>query len=360
MKYRVAFAGDLHKRHKDISTIRGYVKCCDLIQDELIKFFIDKNITHFVSLGDWYDRGYVDDVTSALADVTKDEYMSKVLNGNFYGVIGNHIRLNLDSNPELVLMQPSKLLKSRKPVKREEPIIKTDPTIKLGKVQISLVHHIPHAKSIEDYYIPRLDNVKYHIACVHDPRFIPNAQLSKTSHPTTSSMNTQISKVLEEVDLCICGDIHQPLGLFDVSPKTKMVVPGSLTNTNSAINGRHDTINIPIIDIDTETDTISYSFYPFNLHLNTLEFTTREEVKSKKYDKLSTLRGNYKEDLYDNIDNSVSFMTSGLTDLSLSKFLSEKGYKDSDKKLMQSVLKNPKDVIELVVIHVASDTPSDI
>lgn len=350
MKHKIGFAGDLHKRPKDISTIKGYVKCCDKVQDSLVDMMISEELTDFISLGDWYDKGYVDDVSSALADTSREEYISKLLNGKFYGVIGNHIRLRLDSNPELMLIQPHPTIKSRKAVKRTEPIIKTPSHIKYGNVQISLVHHMPDAESLEDYTIHRLPGVKYHVAVVHDPRFIPNHKLSLTQHPPTRTLDSQIARVLAGVDLCICGDIHMPLGMFDVSPTTKMIVPGSLTNTNAGVRGRHSSIKIPILTVDDETDAVEFSYFNFDLHLNMLTFD--EKGDQKVSEKLKTLQGNNLQSLYG--DKSVEgIMSSGIASLSFGSFLKEQNYTDNDKKLIKNVLKEPVNILELIRIHYA-------
>lgn len=350
MKYKIGMAGDLHKRPKDISTIKGYVKCCDKVQESLVDLFISEEFTHFISLGDWYDKGYVDDVSSALADTSMEEHMSKVLNGNFYGVIGNHIRLRLDSNPELMLIQPHPTIKSRKKVRRTEPIIKTPSHLRFGNVQISLVHHMPDAESIEDYVIHRLPGIKYHVACLHDPRFIPNHKLSLTQHPPTKTLDSQIARVLSGVDLAVCGDIHMTLGMFDVSPTTKMIVPGSLTNTNASVRGRHSSIKIPILTIDDETDAVEFSYYNFDLHLNMLTFD--EKGDQKVSEKLKTLQGNNLQSLYG--DKSVEHvMSSGIASLSFGSFLKDQGYTENDKKLIKNVMSEPLNVLELIKIHYA-------
>lgn len=345
---KIAFAGDLHKRPKDISTIKGYVKATDKVQESIIQLIKDEGITHFVSLGDWYDKGYVDDVASALADTTRDEYMNNVLGGNFYGVIGNHIRLRLDSNPELMLIQPHPTILSRKRVKREEPIIKTPSHIVIGRVQISLVHHIPGAESVEEYSIHRLPNIDYHIACVHDPKFIPNSQLAKTGIPGTQSLDTQISRTLSGVDLCICGDIHTPIGMFDLNSETKMIVPGSLTNTNAGLRGRHSSIKMPIITVNTETNEFSFNFYEFDLHLNMLTFDEKSEEKIAE--KLKSIRGNNLKELYE--DKAIeTIITDGISSMSFGSFLNEQQYTKEDKELIKSTLRRPEDITNLIKIY---------
>ena len=60
---KILFAGDLHKRAKDITTIEGYVNCNIAVQSALIEEIEKRNIDYFVSLGDWYDKGYIGDVS---------------------------------------------------------------------------------------------------------------------------------------------------------------------------------------------------------------------------------------------------------------------------------------------------------
>lgn len=345
--YKVMIAGDLHKRPTDISTIRGYVKCCDAVQDALIDAIKEKGITHFISLGDWYDKGYVDDVSAALSDVTKEIHMHNLLNGNFYGVIGNHIRLKLDSNPEFNLIQPHPTMKPKKPVEREVAIIKTPQYLMLGNIQISLVHHQLGRRSVTEYSIYRMPEAKYHIALVHDPLFIPNSQMVKAGIPTTVSLDSDIGSTLRGVDLCICGDIHKPLGLFKVF-NTNMYVPGSLTNTNAGINTRHGSIKIPIITIDDETDSVNVEYMPFDLKINMLTFDDRSLLKAE--DKLKTLRGNPIDRLYEG-GTLEGVLSKELAGLSLSAFLKDQHYTEADKNLIRGVRNNPQDLTGLIAIH---------
>ncbi len=73
MKYKVLLGGDLHKRMKDITTIKGYVEVCNQIQIDLMDKIKEHNITHFISLGDWFDRGYCSDVAAALTHTDIDK-----------------------------------------------------------------------------------------------------------------------------------------------------------------------------------------------------------------------------------------------------------------------------------------------
>ena len=81
---RIMFAGDLHKRAKDITTTEGYVNCTLAVQRALMQEIQNKDVTKFVSLGDWYDRGYSSDIAASLSDYDIDIKMNELLHGEFY------------------------------------------------------------------------------------------------------------------------------------------------------------------------------------------------------------------------------------------------------------------------------------
>ena len=141
MKYKILYATDLHKKMKDITTIRGYCTVHNKIEDDLINLISQLGITHFIEGGDWFDSGYGSDVAAALAHTDLDRKLYDAVKGNFYGVIGNHIRLNMDSNPELFLIQPHPKYTTRHRISRDTQIIKTPDELFLNGVQISFCHH---------------------------------------------------------------------------------------------------------------------------------------------------------------------------------------------------------------------------
>lgn len=105
MRARILFVSDLHKRDCDFSTIAGYTKAVDAVQRDILSFIKQKGITHLVSLGDWYDKGYRS-INRSNNDRNLDEDLSKAVNGNFYICLGNHFFLERDNNPEMYLIQP--------------------------------------------------------------------------------------------------------------------------------------------------------------------------------------------------------------------------------------------------------------
>jgi hypothetical protein len=345
------FAGDLHKRHKDISTIEGYVKCTHAVQAQLERVIQDRHVDYFISLGDWYDKGYAADISAALSDCDADIQMSKVLNGNFYGLIGNHIRLSMDSNPELHLIQPHAYLRSRQPVTRKDQIIHTPGMLRINDVQISFQHYDMGLSSVADYKPKRESWAKYHIALFHTPLVVPGYKLIDTQYGYNISSNNDIAYTLENVDLAICGDIHKPLGQFDINKpngtKTVMIVPGSLTNTDAGDANRHASISMPFIQIGLNSE-VKIQYIPFDLLTNTVTFKKKNIEQAQ--DKMKTLRGKSLENLYNPEDVVAALSHREDTLLSLNAFMESKGYTQTDKQLILSVMQNPEDILNLVKI----------
>lgn len=351
---RIMFAGDLHKRAKDITTIEGYVNCTLAVQRALMQEIKNRGVTKFVSLGDWYDRGYSSDIAASLSDYDIDIKMSEMLGGEFYGVIGNHIRLSLDSNPELHLIQPHPLFKSRRSTTRDSQIIKTPNFFRVGDVQISLMHNYSNTDDVMEYKPTRQSWAKYHVAVFHTELVIPNSVLAGTAYGFSHVTNSKIAEVLADVDLAIVGHVHDAIGRVMVDKpdgtKTVMIVPGSLTNVNAGERGRHSNINIPILTVE-DNGEIKLEFMPFDLKLNMVTFKKKNLEEARE--KLKGLGGKPVEQLTD-VVTSVASMTCGNEALSsLNAFMRANGYTDKDKRLVRAVLNNPADIGALVDIYLS-------
>lgn len=350
---RLMFAGCLHKRPSDITTIEGYADCCIAVQLALIDEIERNQIDKFVSMGDWFDKGYGTDVISSLADTEIDRQMAAKLNGEFYGVIGNHIRLNLDTNPELFLIQPHPVFKTRKKVNRAEQIIRTPEYLMINGVQISFMHYNKLAHSAVDYKPIRRPDAKYHIALFHTPYVVPSAKLYEMNMHYDASSNSSISECMENVDFAIVGDIHKPLGQFTIShpngKMTTMVVPGSLTNTEAGLNSRHNSISIPIVEINDDGDVkIEYLFFDIKTNMVTFKNKSTEVTDPK----LKTLRGNNVKNLYDNSDGTiVDTFHDEAASMSMNLFMRRQNYTKADIDIVNTVLHTPKDVQNIVKIY---------
>lgn len=350
----ILFGGDLHKRATDITTIEGYVQCTLAVQKSLIQMIMQKNINYFISWGDWYDKGYTGDVAASLSDYDLDIELMNAVHGNFYGLLGNHLRLNMDSNPELHIIQPHEKFKSRRAVNRTTQIMKTVDVLRVKDVQISFMHYSMNEKSALDYKPVRQDWAKYHIALFHSPLVVPAARLVNTNSGYISSPNNVIAETMENVDLAICGDIHDPIGKFVINKQvgsTIMVVPGSLTNTNASEVSRHSSIALPYVTISDDSE-VKLEFIPFDLKTNMVTFKRKNVEQSRE--KLKSLRGKGIEDLHDPTDIVAAMSYGDDVLVSLNRYMSIKGYTDKDKKMVRSVLTNPENLDNLLKIYMSN------
>lgn len=350
--YRVLFGGDLHKRMKDITTIRGYCSACHDVQVDIMNAIAEQNITHFVSLGDWFDGGYGSDVAAALCHADIDREMAKLLNGNFYGVIGNHIRIKMDSNPELFLIQPHPYYTSRHVVQRDEQIMKTPDRIVLNGVEIILMHWNPVADSARDYTVHIDPACNYHIAVFHTEQVIPAALLQDLNMAYEISDDSVIAQALAGVDVAIVGHIHKKIGAHVIKSSTGhdtlMIVPGSLTNTDAGERARHDYVDLPLLDI-YEDGSVKLSYLRQPLHFEKLTFYKKKQDDESVREKLKSLRGNTKDTLYDDIE-AAAFIGESNTFVSLNRFLTNMGYTRNDRVMINSILKSPEDIDTLVIL----------
>lgn len=352
-KYRVMIAGDLHKRMKDITTIQGYCDACKKVQTDIIKAIKKLGVTHFISLGDWFDGGYGSDVSAALTHADIDRLMADRLEGNFYGLIGNHIRIRMDSNPELFLIQPHSIFTTRHPVSRREQIIKTPDRLVLNDTEIIFMHWNADAEGAMDYKVPIDAELKHHIALFHTEMIIPGSLLSGLNMGYDIDDDTTISEALNGVDIAIVGHIHKKIGVHNIMGRngnnTLMIIPGSLTNTDAGEKNRHECIDIPVIDID-EDGSYALHYYKQNLHLDMLKFMRKAELDEETKQKLKSLHGNNKDALYEDLQAS-SFVGDSAEFLTLNRFMLQNGYREEDKSMVRSVMKNPEDIQSLIALN---------
>ena len=347
MLAKILCANDFHRRPTDITTIKGYVKCNEAVHAALCDELRRGAYTHMILGGDWYDKGYAADIGASLADTDADIEMAKIVNGNVYTVIGNHLRLRMDSNPELSLIQPHPVLKSRKPVTRKEQIFKTPEVLRIGDVQISFMHHKKGASDPMVYKPTRQPWAKYHIAVFHSPLVVPASKLIDTEYAMLATPTSVISRLLEGVDYAYCGDIHNVLGQFVVPTTTGnciMCVPGSLTNTNAGLAHRHTSVALPILEIDDDS-TVKISYLPFDLKTNLLEFSDKAAAAIEKSKKLKTLAGKPVAALH---DEEVNITLNNNDIKSFTAYMQTQNYSDTDKAIVRAVLSTPDNLDSII------------
>lgn len=343
MLARVALGGDQHKKSVDVSTIDGYCVASKMIEEDLIRFVTEWGLTHFISLGDLYDRGYAADVAMALSSYDNDIRLAQVLGGNYYGIIGNHLRLGLDSNPELHLIQPHSVYKSRVASNRTEQIMRTPDFLRIGDVQFSFAHCVRDKKYDGHLYLKRQPGVKTHIGIYHTHDVVPANQLMRTGNVYNTVPNHKIVEYLKDVDIAIVGDVHKPLGMFEIDKgtygKCTMIVPGSLANTNSSKNQYHTTIDMPVITIEDDS-SVKLEFKTVDLHTNVLTF--KEATVDAKKEKIKSLRGH-------KVDESQMGEGKGATARFIdyndwNGYMLKRAYTEIDKDMIRCVLQDPRDL----------------
>lgn len=278
MKARILFLGDLHKRDVDFSTIQGYTKAVDAVQADILEFIRTHGVTHVISLGDWYDKGYRS-INRFSNDRNLDEAISKAVDGNFYICLGNHFFLERDNNPEMYLIQPSAThAPTHKIYTATRPIIQAPDFIQIGGVRISLFHY---SKVSKFYHADIDETVTYHIGVYHDEVVVPSFA-QKAGGLIGGSPSLNIESMLSNVNLAIVGHLHKPVGAFKVPVRGKeitMIIPGSLANTQNGPS-YHEEVKLPVIDI-SDDDKVACSLYPFSLHCEMLRLYKRKESAIK-------------------------------------------------------------------------------
>jgi len=345
MRSKILFGTDLHKKNKDFTTIAGYMEATLAIEQDIIKFCEEKAVDAFIETGDWYDGGYGSSVGTALSHIELDRKLSDVVHGNFYGCIGNHILRNMDSNPELNLIQPSASIPTKDPVHRETPIIRTPNSVMFGSLQVSLMHFNPRSDCAAAYAPIRDEAASYHIAVYHTEKVVPNSLMKEMNGYIVTQQN-DIEFATRGVDFAIVGHIHKPLGFATIQhvdgTQTCLYVPGSLANTevSSAI---HDSVKLPLVTVDDDNITIEY--VEFSLHT---EMCTFEKKRSKtEEEKLNSLRGKSSANLYEEvIEQTISDET--MKYMSLQLFMEQNGYTSNDMSLVKLVRSTPEDLERMV------------
>lgn len=282
MKAKILFVSDLHKRDVDFSTIAGYTKAVDMVQQDILRFIKENNITHLVSLGDWYDKGYRS-INRHSNDRNYDEALSEAVNGNFYICLGNHFFLERDNNPEMYLIQPSELYQPIHKIYARAPIIQAVNELRIGSVMISFFHY---SKRYRIYKHERPVDVTAHIGVYHDEVVVPG-YAQKAAGLIGAAPATHVEEMLSNIDLAIVGHLHKPIGMLKVSLPNRdvpMIIPGSLANTSNGPS-YHTEVTLPIVEID-DNDHVSTAAAKFSLHCEMLQLYRKKEnvLKAMKPD----------------------------------------------------------------------------
>ncbi|MDR1523244.1 MAG: metallophosphoesterase [Endomicrobium sp.] len=275
MLAKILFVTDMHKRDIDFTSIGNYTKALDAVQQDLLSFIDNQKITHMISTGDWYDKGYRN-VGRSHSDRNFDEEFNKVLNGNFYMCIGNHFFLERDANPEMYLIQPHDKYKPIKDIVAFTQVIKTPVTFKIGTVQISLFHY---SKDNKEYKIQRDDDTTFHIGVYHDDVVVPSNVRALAGYFGNSD-SLYLKSIYENIDLAIIGHIHVDVGVEHLTIGNKrvpLIIPGSMCITKNASRYLHTVVKLPVVEI-SDACNVTCNLFKFSTYAELLKFYNKREA----------------------------------------------------------------------------------
>lgn len=278
MQARILFLTDLHKRDTDFTTIVGYTKAIDKVQDDILAFIARNNVTHVVIGGDWYDKGYRN-INRTFNDFNYDKALSEAVDGCVYLCRGNHLYIERDSNPEMYIIQPCPDMPLVHNIRTEgEPLFKSPDVLQIGPLQISLFHF---SKDNKNYVQERNPETLFHVGVYHDDCMLPSSVRQMSGdHGMTSSK--ELDHYFGNVDLAICNHIHTAVGQLKVPVNGRnvtMLIPGSLCITKNQPSEIHSEARLPVVTLEDD-NSIRVSLATFSLHLDMLKMYKKTETKA--------------------------------------------------------------------------------
>lgn len=326
MQARILFLTDLHKRDTDFTTIVGYTKAIDRVQDDILEFVAKHNVTHIVIGGDWYDKGYRS-INRTFNDMNYDKAISDSVNGNVFLCRGNHLFIERDSNPEMYIIQPCEAMPLINNIRHQEtPIFKSPDSIQIGPIQISLFHF---SKDVKDYIMERNPETEFHIGVYHDDVMLPSSvRQSDGDHGMTSSKD--LDYYFGNIDLAICNHIHTSVGQVKVPSMGRtvpMLIPGALCITQNQKSQIHSEVMLPVVTLEDD-NTVRVSLAKFLTHLDMLKLYKKKETKALGEEGVA--HASQKE---------ISEILTARPTASLKETLINKGYSETDLQLIDEAAK---------------------
>lgn len=316
MLARVLFISDLHKRYKDSTSIKGQLEVQQKIQEDIIKFNKQYDVTHNVILGDWYDRGF-HGIGQAFGAIEMDRRISESVDGNVYLCVGNHFYLERDDNPEMYIIQPNMFIHPQLNIPiPDKPIFKVVQDLRIGDVLISFFHF---SKTNKSYYRDVMPDIKFHIGVYHDDTTLPSWVREQAGYSGGESQ-IYFNEIYKNVDLAIHGHIHTKIGnitLPVMGRKVPMIIPGSLGITQNKDSLKHTSVSLPLLDI-YEDGKVEVKLVSFSTHMDELKFY---EMRKKKNILDSS-------EMQRRIINNEVHIADANDAMSLFTYLNNKGYND--------------------------------
>lgn len=335
MSKTILFAPDLHKRDVDFTSIKGYTEAIELVQQDILEYLQSLDDGVFISLGDWYDKGYRS-TGRVYADRYYDTEIAKAVHGNAYICLGNHFFLERDSNPEMYMIQPSYLYQPKQRVPMQEPTFKTVPYLQFGDVQISFFHFNKNDKS---YIQERLPDTRFHIGLYHDECVLPSDIRSQAGFFGSTS-NDYLNNIYSNVDMAICGHIHTSIGVrnyvMNNGHTVPIVVPGALAITENRDIAKHKTVSCPVLIIKDDGN-FEFTVKEFSTHMEVLKFykVAEQRVATESLDILGT-----------GAEGESDYQMPRV--VSLADFLYKKGYSQLDVETIMSIAPGTTDVLTIL------------
>ena len=281
---RVLLEMDRHKRWQDPDNIQGYCLAQSLFEDDLHRAIAELNLTHVIHMGDLYDRGY-NQAGAQYADTLDDFLLCTALKGRYYGLIGNHLYLERDSNPEFYLIQPNPYPELQPLLKRKfrEKVIRVVDDLVIGNVQFSFFHY---NKTDKDYWRERKHGIKYHIGLYHDECVIPTSARNACGMQGTVS-SSYLNRIYSNIDIGFAAHIHVTLGKQIIQLETGRQVPlylqGACTINTTKPSEWHNTVKLPVITI-YKSGKCQIDFVTFKLYTEVMDIY-RETTKIEERDR---------------------------------------------------------------------------
>lgn len=349
---RVLITTDKHVRDTDFKNIKGYRKALRQNIRDQREYCLQNGVTHVIDTGDIADRGFKEISQAYSWEV---EFRKWREHCELYSVIGNHLYLEMDSNPELYWIQPSPYIKpkDKEYVPPDEPLFITTDKLILGTFMFSFHHY---SKTNKNYFVDRPPGITHHHAVYHDDTIIPS-NIQKDYHITRNISSEYLQSVYANVDSATVGHIHKNYGLVMMYVNGREVpldIPGSNCITNVGSKDMHNEVALPQYDI-YDDGTFEKSYVTFSLHLEMMRF-----YHPKKHDIPKEIIG-VDSELTDQNNTAVDTARELLIKTTAFKltpetFLSNLGYKSKGIELYQIASRNELTVATAIQNIMKADT----
>lgn len=333
---RILGIPDLHIRHKDIKSCVGYRDAVRHVVKDLIEIVVENNIDTIFFFGDIFDSGYGEYEGEYISDIKLLTRLIEKVNGNAYEVIGNHINIQWSRHPEHYFISPNTKYKIRGTNFNDEQIIKTPDHVIIDGVNFYFMHWDINEKNKNFdpmVYKPKLENNGGKQVGLFHSDYVALHRI----YEQAKSDDSQISRIVEGLDIALTGHIHQPMEPFLLG-KTLMINPGSLCNCTAT--KIHSTVSLPILVCDNGNVNLEF-IDDVSLHteeVNYLEDDGQENIEIKTF----VSNKNRSEIQVD----EKTFLMDTMTWLSETSDMPE-----TDKKICNILFADPTDLTGLVNEH---------